>query len=252
MLRVFSRKTVLFLLLLTVVLMLAGPAWAQGTAPAPKPKSQSLFERFFWSDDPTGRVVIWALVVTSVVGVSLIIMHSLRSRRSAMLPEDLALNVEQLLAERKYREAIELTANDPSMFARIIHDALSQASYGYAAMQQAIEDTGTLLTAERVRAIEPLNILGAVGPMAGLVGTVCGMIGAFGKMGGGQAKPEMLAGNISMALLCTLWGLIVAVPAIIAYGTLRARIEGLADAAMGRATKLVAPFRPAAVRRPAA
>ena len=249
--RVLSRKNELILLALTAALTLAGNALAAPAdkeAPAPE-GGGSLFQKLFYVPEPLGQTVVVVLVIASVANVALIIQHSLRCRRSAMVPEDVALNIEQLLTEKKYREAIELTANEPSFFSKVVHEAMSQASYGYNSMQQAVEDTGTLMMAERVRAIEPLNILGAVGPMAGLVGTVYGMITGFEKVGAG--KPELLAGSIATALKCTLWGLVVAVPALIAYGMIRTKVEGMSDVAMGRAMRLIAPFRPAAARRTA-
>jgi biopolymer transport protein ExbB len=243
-------------ILLSVLLGVAAIVHAQEAAPAPAAAapggvSTTIFERFFWSPDPLGCAIIWALILTSVVGVALIIIHTMASRRSVMVPEELALSVEQLLQEKKYREAIEITGMDESALGRIMHEALCQASFGYAAMQQAVEDTAALVSAELVRRAEPLNILGAVGPMAGLFGTVYGMIQSFYRIAasGTQPKPAELAGGISTALVCTFWGLVVAVPAVISYGIIRTRIEGLTDVAVGRVAHLIAPFRPQALRR---
>jgi biopolymer transport protein ExbB len=69
--------------------------------------------------------------------------------------------------------------------------------------------------------------------MIGLFGTVYGMIVAFQAVAasGGQADPALLAGGIGTALVTTFWGLIVAVPALLAYALLRNRVDAvLADA----------------------
>ncbi len=84
-------------------------------------------------------------------------------------------------------------------------------------------------TTHLLRKIEWLNILGNVAPMVGLFGTVWGMIDAFNQIvvKGGQPEPADLAGGISVALVTTWWGLIIAIPALAAYGSLRNRIDSL-------------------------
>jgi flagellar motor component MotA len=79
------------------------------------------------------------------------------------------------------------------------------------------------------------QIIGSVAPMVGLFGTVYGMIRAFNLLGQGTEGPryEMLAESISMALVTTFWGLLVAIPALFLYGVFQTRIESaVAEAAM--------------------
>jgi len=74
--------------------------------------------------------------------------------------------------------------------------------------------------------IQYLNVVAAIAPMIGLLGTVSGMIGAFQKIGvTGMGKPEELAGNIGEALITTATGLVIAIPAMIAFFVLRNRNE---------------------------
>jgi len=75
-----------------------------------------------------------------------------------------------------------------------------------------------------------MALIGTVSPMIGLMGTVQGMISAFETLGtatGGAPKPAELAGDISTALLTTLFGLVIAIPAIAAFSILRNRIARL-------------------------
>ena len=94
------------------------------------------------------------------------------------------------------------------------------------AMAEMIEQDATAL----LRKIEWLHIIGNVAPMIGLFGTVWGMIDAFHGIvsAGGQPEPADLAGGISTALVTTWWGLVVAIPALAAYGLLKNRIDSLA------------------------
>ena len=78
-------------------------------------------------------------------------------------------------------------------------------------------------------------MLGNISPMIVLFGTVFGMIGAFNQLGQGSEGPryELLAGDISMALVTTLWGLLVGIPALFFYGMFQTRIEAfVSEAAM--------------------
>ncbi len=71
-----------------------------------------------------------------------------------------------------------------------------------------------------------LSVIGAIAPMLGLLGTVAGMVGAFRDLAasGAQPNPAKMAGNIQMALMTTVMGLIVAIPAIFSYALLRNRL----------------------------
>lgn len=92
-----------------------------------------------------------------------------------------------------------------------------------------------------LRRIEPLATIGNLAPLVGLAGTVWGMILAFTTIGaeGGAAGPAQLSLGISKALFHTLLGLCLAVPALLAYGILRSRVDRLCDQATSRTTPLV-------------
>jgi biopolymer transport protein ExbB len=232
-------------MLAAALFVTAAPALAQD-APAPRSHG-SMLTMFFISRDAFGNMVIWATIITSMVGVALIVKYSMLTRRTTIMPDETVAEVERLLAERQYKEVIDLCNTDPSIFAKTMHSALSQAPFGFAAMREAAEETAFIAAARVVRAMEVLNIFGAVGPMIGLFGTVYGMINSFFTMAmsGGAPKPEELAGGISAALVSTFWGLIVAIPAVISYGLLRSKTEGMVEESLGKVMELIRPFRPA-------
>jgi biopolymer transport protein ExbB len=86
-------------------------------------------------------------------------------------------------------------------------------------IEQAIIDTGERVVHELRRYLRVFNGIATVGPMLGLLGTVCGMIRAFNDIASSDAmgRPELLAKGISEALLTTAMGLAVAVPALVLY-----------------------------------
>jgi biopolymer transport protein ExbB len=71
-----------------------------------------------------------------------------------------------------------------------------------------------------------LNVIASVAPMIGLLGTVSGMISAFQTIGrGGMGRPELLAGDIGEALITTATGLVIGIPAMIAYFIIKNRLN---------------------------
>ena len=87
--------------------------------------------------------------------------------------------------------------------------------------------------------INLISLVAQAAPMLGLFGTVFGMIGAFAQLSSGNADPSSLAGEISIALLTTMWGLIVAILAVFAYFFFKGRYQGLVAEANQSAEELL-------------
>ncbi|MEM7577397.1 MAG: MotA/TolQ/ExbB proton channel family protein [Planctomycetota bacterium] len=208
--------------------------------------TQSFFQMFFWSDDPMGLVFIWVLVLLSVVSVTLSIRFAMQFRRSTIMPEDTRVEIEELLSQKKYRDAIDYATSDPSFLGRVTGTALSEAPNGYGAMERAVEEAGDAETTKMLRPIELLNVLGNIAPMMGLFGTVYGMIVAFQSLvsAGGSPDPTELAAGISTALVTTLWGLVVAIPALAGYALVRNKVDALTSEALLVSEDLISTFKP--------
>jgi biopolymer transport protein ExbB/TolQ len=96
-------------------------------------------------------------------------------------------------------------------------------------MREAAELSASEESARWFRKIDLLNVIGNLGPLVGLAGTVWGMILAFTSLGdsGGNAGPAQLSLGISKALFHTLLGLCVAIPCLAAYGVYRGIVDRL-------------------------
>ncbi len=240
----------------------AATAWAQengdGGGDGGGDQSVSFAEMFFLSKDVArgelnllGSFLIWILLLMSIATIALVIHFLLQNRRTTMVPDDLVGDLEDMLGDRKFRDAIQIAEDDESVFGEVMHAALTEASNGYGAMERAIEETSDLASSRKLRSLELLNVLGAVGPMVGLFGTVYGMIVAFWTIvdAGGQPKPAELAAGISTALVTTFWGLVVGIPAVAAAALIRARIEALITESMIEAEALIGRFRPGGAKK---
>jgi biopolymer transport protein ExbB len=160
----------------------------------------------------------------------LIIQGFIKNREAAFLPRETTEKIQGLIKEKRYRELQEFTAKDPSFLSKALHPALKRAPH-FNAMREAMETAVSEATAEQFRQIEYLNVIGNLGPLLGLLGTVLGMIEAFQAMhqAQGQANPAQLAGGISTALTHTFLGLMLAVPCLGAFGVLRTMVDRLTN-----------------------
>lgn len=201
----------------------AAPAAAEGDAPA-KPVKINPFSLVLNHID----FVFIIIALCSVIGVTLIIQGFIKARSSVMMPESSTNHIRELIQARQFKELIEYTETDPSFVSKALNPALKRAP-SFAAMKEAMETSIGEQTAEQFRRIEYLNILGNLGPLLGLLGTVIGMIDSFGQMQAakGTADPSVLAGGISMALTHTMLGLLLALPCLTAFGILRTMVDRL-------------------------
>ena len=202
----------------------------------------SYFDVIFFQGGVIGYI-IWAI---SVATVALIISYAIKIRRTTILPELMHNQIQDMFESKEYRDAIDVTATDPSFLGYVVHAALAEAAHGYPAMERAMEEASEERTTKMLRGLEWLNLIGNIGPMLGLFGTVWGMINVFFKIveAGGMPKPEQLAGGIGIALVTTLLGLAVAIPALAAYAIFRNRIDSLTSEAMVASQDLISNFRP--------
>lgn len=187
--------------------------------------------------------IIWAL---SIILVGLIVTNMMQIRRATILPEPLLEQVREMFSGKKYREVIDMTATESSFLSGVLNAALSDAAHGYPAMERAMEEAAEERSSKMLRKIEYLNLIGNISPMLGLFGTVYGMIGAFFKMAeqAGKVDASTLASEIGVALVTTLLGLAVAIPALAVYAIMRNRIDALTSETMVASQELISAFRP--------
>jgi biopolymer transport protein ExbB len=242
------KKRALFWVLAAgaVVLAMSMPALAEEA----KKARMSVGAMFYISTftDVIGFFDMAAIYACSLASIALIVEHSITIRRAILVPEVSVAQVKTMFDERRFREALEFCQNDPSFVSSIVHAGLIEAANGYDAMENAMQDATSERVARLFRKLEWLNLLGNVGPMFGLWGTIWGMMMAFGEIEarGGKANPADLAGGIMIALVSTFAGLIVAIPALSAYGIFRSRVEQLSLEAALVAEELLANFKPSA------
>jgi biopolymer transport protein ExbB len=106
-------------------------------------------------------------------------------------------------------------------------------------MKEAMEDAGRAVAHDLEKYLSGLGTIATVAPLMGLFGTVVGMIEIFGAQAPGGTNPQQLAHGISVALYNTALGILIAIPALIAYRHFRARVDGYLAEMEQQALRLV-------------
>jgi len=175
-----------------------------------------------------GGAVGYLIVGLSIAMVALILEHLLSIRRGVLMPAGLAEEVHKMLAESQYPQAAEHCRERGGFLGYVLGAGMAEVELGYSAIEKSMEDASTEQSARLFRKIEYLNVISTLAPMLGLLGTVWGMINAFLEFES-KANPQVseLAPGIYKALITTLLGLGVAVPALAAFAIFRNRIDEL-------------------------
>ena len=205
-----------------------------------------------------GGVVGWVLIALSVVALTLIIMYVVQIRRRILIPPQHVEVLDDLLARGDIPAALEYCLNPEhdSYFTRIMAAGLNRyqrSAFGVFEIKNAIEEAGEEQTAKLYRWTDPISVIGSISPLLGLLGTVMGIVGAFETLGQTGAAPDhkQLAQNISLALVCTLLGLIIAIPCMALFTFFRNRIDALAGEAGTEMERLLIHLEAAQPARPA-
>ena len=194
------------------------------------------------------------IALLSLASVTIIIEHFWTIRRATMTPDPEVEAAREMIENRRFKECIDYIRARPSMFADVLTAGLRHGRHGFEAMQEAAGERAGAWASRLFRRVEYLNIIGNLGPLMGLLGTVVGMIRAFTAMQAthGAYKPEDLAGGIGLALVNTFLGLAVAIISLGFFGVCRNRVDAMTVSAHAAVVDLLEYFRPATVGTPPA
>lgn len=168
-----------------------------------------------------GGPLMWPILLCSIIMLAFIFERTFFLQRKRTMPTDLRNEI--LNQARKNTlvidQALTRCEEDGSPFARLLHGCLSRADSEGFEMEAGLEEAGARVLHDLRRNGKTLAVIADIAPLLGLMGTVTGMIKAFDVVARSNAlgRTGLLAEGISEALLTTAFGLLVAVPAIIAF-----------------------------------
>ncbi|PIE22847.1 MAG: peptide transporter TolQ [Planctomycetota bacterium] len=189
--------------------LLSGPALAQEEPSAPT-MMEDIVEN--------AGLIGWLIVILSILALALIIEHFMTLKRDKLAPPHLIDDIEALFDEKQWQEAIEVCEAEPNYLTEVVQAGLAKLGHSYETIQTSMYEVAEENDISLNQKVGWLNLIAAVAPMMGLLGTVNGMITTFGKIAVlPSVKPGDLAGGIKGALVTTLLGLTVAIPVTAAY-----------------------------------
>ncbi|MFG0274678.1 MAG: MotA/TolQ/ExbB proton channel family protein [Phycisphaerales bacterium] len=181
-----------------------------------------------------GGVVGYVILLLSVAAVALVVIHALQLREGTLSPPEVVDALDERLSQGDVDGATAMCRQEENdcFLTRVMLPGLqrySRSAFGALELKGALEEAGQAQTARLLRSTDALGLIAAIAPMLGLLGTVVGMVGAFDTISAseGFARPDQLAGDISKALVTTLMGLTLAIPATAALTYFRNRIDAL-------------------------
>ena len=180
-----------------------------------------------------GGPLMYVLLALSVVGLALIVYYAAVLRTGTVAPEAQRARLRELLQAGRAREARAQCADRPTALGRVVAAGLDfledNPDAGAPAVREVMESEGVRQAGRMQSLIHYLMDLSSVAPMVGLLGTVVGMLRAFNSVAFDMAKarPMELAGGVGQALITTIAGLCVAIPALIAWAVFRGRVVAL-------------------------
>jgi biopolymer transport protein ExbB len=200
-----------------------GAAAADPAAPQPSRSFLAYIARacgWFWGP---------AFLLASFILVALIMMNLLQVRRDVLLPTAFVEEFEQKLNAKDFQAAYEFARSDESFVARVLAAGMGRLSRGYEEAVEGMQEAGEDENMALEHRLSYVALIGTIAPMMGLMGTVQGMISSFDVIATSAVapKPSQLADGISTALVTTLIGLMLAIPAMVFYGILKNRIQRL-------------------------
>lgn len=185
----------------------------------------------------SGGIVGWVIVCMGLIALLMIIARAVLLVQSSARTEELVEDLTPLLHTGRIAEARELCKSAKSSAGRVIKTTLEYLHKDRETLQDAISEAILRETPRIDRFGSAILVVAAVAPLLGLLGTVTGMIATFDIITEfGTGNPKLLSGGISVALVTTELGLIVAIPTLMAGNLLNgwgSRIkEGLDKAAL--------------------
>jgi biopolymer transport protein ExbB len=197
----------------------ANAAPAEVAAPAPVARASrpvSLYQLL-----GMGGPIMYPLYLCSIIAAAYAIERAVSLRRRRILPQEFVENIRLMADERPLdrKKILMYCAAEPSPVSRVVSAAVKRVGRPASEIEKSVEDAGAREVRAMRRNCRVLSGVATIAPLLGLLGTVVGMIRCFMELGGadGLGRSERMASGIYQALVTTGSGLVIAIPAAVAY-----------------------------------
>ena len=216
------------------------PAAVVEEAPAEAPVevsfTQELKKRFIEGGPGFMGIVLICLILGLAIAIERIIYLNLATTNT----QKLTSGVEEALASGGVEAAKELCRDTKGPVASIFYQGLDRSNEGIDMVEKSIVSYGSVQMGLLEKGLSWISLFIALAPMLGFMGTVIGMIGAFDAIeAAGDISPSLVAGGIKVALLTTVFGLIVAMILQVFYNYLIAKVDSIVNSMEDASISLV-------------
>jgi len=194
---------------------------ADGAAPAAKKGSSTGFYAVLTGSGFVGIMLWFALFGAGAAAIYFIVDCFILIRPQKIMPHQLIEKVQAAMAEGDVMKALQACESEPGPMANVLTAGFSHVEEGYEVIEEAVGTAADLETERLMQRLNWISVCANLAPMLGLLGTVQGMIMAFEGLATGAPDTGALALAISQALWTTAGGLVVAIPAVTFYFSLR-------------------------------
>ncbi len=165
------------------------------------------------------------LAICSVVSIAVIIERAVHLKKKNVIEDDLIKAVSEHVKKGDYDAARKTGAASPTIFGTIVDKGIEVHEIEGSDLDTALTETSSRELPQLEKFLNVLALIGSIAPLLGLFGTVYGMILSFDEIAKESVDKELMAKGISVALITTGTGLLIAIPAIIANNYFRGRVD---------------------------
>ncbi len=175
-----------------------------------------------------GGLLMWVILFNGLLALVILLERLFHLHRAKIHTRDFITGIINILKRGNVMESIALCDETSGPVAQVVKTAVMNHDRGREEIREAMEDAARAEVARLERRLPVLATVAQVTPLIGFLGTVTGMIKIFMVIQTTQlATPGQLAGGVWEALLTTAGGLVIAIPAYVAYNYLVGRVQNL-------------------------
>src|SRR2546423_1964519 len=176
-----------------------------------------------------GGIFMWPLLACSIVSLTTIILRTLALRERYVLPLVIESEMERRAPGGTPERLFRIVQHDASSLARIVRVGLAHLRWPRSENVEAVQTRARYEMVRLERGLVVLEVIIGIAPLIGLIGTVSGLVHVFASLGlsAGAADAKRIALGISEALNCTVFGLGIAVPSLVAFVYFSKKVEVL-------------------------
>ena len=168
---------------------------------------------------------IWPLILTSIIGVAIILERFWSLRKSQIIPDGLIVEIKTMIKQNNLDNNKVNILKNSSPLGDLLAVAIDKRKDSVEGIKSALDERAGIIVHNLERYLGVLVTIATVAPLLGLFGTIIGMVELFSSFTSSGHYVAVFARGISIALYNTAGGIVVAVPAMIAYRFFRSKID---------------------------